>query len=252
VSKLLDVLEAVGEGNSSPLGFDTAARQGKGTPLACVGILRRGNLQLEKLVSEGCLSGVLLVGRVEDDILKALGEIPWGVWTDSVNAESLAGCREKGCDFVAARPEHLEVNTEDDIARFVAVGPDLEDRFLRTIEELPVDGVLLTLEGLRSPITVQHLMVVGAVRTMFEKHLLLEVPPGLGEGELAALRDMGVAGIAVELEGLSPRSLKGLGRKIDALAGRQAVQRKRRRSLPYIPSPGRAPFAEEEEEEGEF
>ena len=221
-------------------------------PLACVGILRGANPQLDKLVSEGYLSGVLLAGGVEDDVLKALGEIPWGVWTDAVKAESLAGCREKGCDFVVARPEHLAVSTGEEMARFVAVGPDVEDRFLRSVEELPVDGVLLTLEGLRPPVTVQHLMVVGAVRTMFEKHLLLEVPPGLGEGELAALRDLGVAGIAVELEGLSRRSLKELGRNIDAIAERGAVQRRRRRSLPYIPSPGGAPFAGGEEEEGEF
>ena len=250
MSKLLDTLDSVGQTSPEPLGFGIAARRESGTALAVVGILRKRHPGLEKLIAEDCLAAVLLVGDGHEGTIKALDNVPWGIWPDSLAQESVVACGKKGRDFLVARPQYLPAGLDDDLACFLAVEPDMDDRFLRTIEDLPVDGILLTLGGIELPVTVQHLMTVGVVRTMFEKHLLVEVPPGLREKELEALKNMGVSGIAIDVEGLSAKALRELGQRIKALPQRRAPQRARGSAVPYV-MPSRPVGVPEGDDEGE-
>jgi hypothetical protein len=247
MSKLLSLLESVGQESPTPLGFGIAARRESGIPLACVGILRKPHPRIKKLLAAGCLDGVLIAAKNVGDAADVPNETPWGIWPDKLSAE---GLKKKGCDFVAAYPPQLPVGLDDDMALFLVIEPDMDDRSLRTIEDLPVDGVILTSVGFEAPISVQHLMTVGMVRTMFEKHLLVEVPVALSGKELESLRDMGVAGIAIDLQGVSVASLRQLGQRIKELPRKRPPQGTRG-SAPYLPSQPTG-LAGEDDDEGEF
>lgn len=249
MSKLLSFLESVGQESPPPLGFGIAARRESKTPLACVGILRKPHPRMKKLLAVGCLDGVLIAAKNGGDATDVPNETPWGIWPDDLPVE---GYKEKGYDFVVAYPQQLPVGLDDDLARFLVIEPDMDDRFLRTIEDLPVDGVLLTSAGFGSPINVQHLMTIGMVRTMFEKHLLVEVSVELQGKELESLRDMGVVGIAIDLQGVSVASLRQLGQRIKELPQRRPPQGTRG-DAPYLPSrPIGLPGEDDVDEEDEF
>ncbi len=247
MSKFLSLLESVGQESPTPLGFGIAARRESRTPLACVGILRKPHPQMKKLLAVGCLDGVLIAAK-DGDAIDVPNEAPWGIWPDKLSVE---GYKEKGCDFVVAYPQQLPAGPDDDLARFLVIEPDMDDRFLRTIEDLPVDGVLLTSAGFEPPINVQHLMTIGMVRTMFEKHLLVEVSVELQGKELELLRDMGVVGIAIDLQGLSVASLRQLGQHIKELPQRRLPQGTHG-VAPYLPSRPVGVPDEDDDEEGEF
>jgi len=255
MSEFLKLLDAVGESSPAPIGFSTSSRSEKPPTLACLGILRGRHAEFKALVGEGCLTGLLVAGD-DEKIVEGAGDMPWGVWPASVDSDTVARYKERGCDFIVGSPEGLQLAAleEDDLAFFLALSAELDDRFLRAVENLPVDGVILTAGELKSPLTVGHLMTLGAVRTMFGKHILVEASPELRETELEQLRNLGIVGIAVDLEGLSAGSLKGLQERIASVPReRRPGPRDRGGPVQYVP-PYRASTVagQEQEEEGEF
>lgn len=252
MSEFLKLLDTVDESSPAPIGFGIGSRSEKPPTLACLGILRGRHPELKALVGEGCLTGLLVVGD-DEKIVEGAGDMPWGVWPASVDSDTVARYKGMGCDFLVANPEGLQLAAleEDDLAFFLALSADLDDRFLRAVENLPVDGVILTAGQLKPPLTIEHLMSLGAVRTMFGKHILVEASPELRETELEQLRNLGIVGIAVDLEGLSAESLRGLQHRIASVPReRRPGARDRGGYVQYVP-PYRAPTVSEEEQEVE-
>ena len=255
MSEFLKLLDTVSEDSPEPIGFGTTARSERPMPLACLGVLRGPHTELQTLAGEGCLSGLLVVGD-DEKIVEQVGDIAWGVWPAAVDSDTVARCKAKGCDFLVSGPEDLQLAAleEDDLAFFLALSADLDDRFLRAVDILPVDGVILTTGALRPPLTVEHLMSLAAVRTMLGKHILVEASPELRETELEQLRNLGIVGIVVDLEGVSGESLKELQHRIASLPReRRAGPRDQGGPVPYVP-PYRAStiIGEEQEVESEF
>lgn len=254
MSEFLKRLDTVAEGGSTPMGFGTANRKERFPTLACLGVVRGSHSELQSLADEGCLAGVLVVGD-DGKTIEGMGNTPWGVWPTSVDPDTVARYREKGCDFLVCSPERLQLTAleEEGLGFFLALPLDLDDRSLRAVESLPVDGVLLTTEELKPPLTVEHLMRVGAVRTMFGKHILVEASPELCQAELVQLRDVGMVGIAVDLEGISLEFLKELQQRIASLPREgRAGPRGRGPSVQYEPLYRPPTISGQEEVEGEF
>ena len=255
MSRLLGILDAVGQSHPAPLGFSVNTRKETEVPFACIGIVRKVS-QLEEMIAARCLTGIVLAGQVREDLVKTFGDTPWGAWLDdTLSAKSLKRYKELGCDFIVAHPDHFPVAIhEEEMARFIVVPPDADDRFLRAIESLPVDGVVLAPCGFEPPIMVRHLVSVGTVSTMFEKHLLVQTSFSLKGAELAALRDMGVSGMAIELDSISPDDLGELGKRIATIPEKPAPPRGRAVAVaPYMPQSRVASAPpDDEEEEDEF
>ena len=226
-------------------------------PLGCLGIVRDGKAPKAELLSKGGLDAILFAGDAPtaptDEAKKALGELPWGLWASSLEPAAAKGQREAGCDFLVVGAEGVQLAAleDEDVGYFLTVPVDLEDRLLRSIEELPVDGVFLTGTTLEPPLTLKHLMSVGVVRSMFGKYLLVEVSPKVSATELEKLRDAGVEAVVVDLKGLTA---KAMGELRDRLLGvpRQRKAKVERTAILPRALPGRpAPVEQEEEEEEE-
>ena len=187
-------------------------------------------------------------------LAKALKSVPWGVRVEGLQQEQASRYRDRGCDFLAFQPEGalLRALGDADTGYLLCVQADMDERFLRAIEDLPVDAVLLSMASLEPPLTLQHLITISSVRGSFSKYLLLEVSALLSAEELEALRDIGVDGLVVDATALSSKDLEGLKEQLFALPRRQSPGAKRPSAL--LPSSAQTMSSPSlpEEDEDEF
>ncbi len=258
MSKLLDKLEKLARGNSTPMGFARRSERDRTPGMICVGIVRapgKDGLALPPSALDAVLVADSGNAKAMDKFTQGLGELPWGVWVSAVDKDSAAAWKSKGCDFLVCSAEatQLEALGQEDMAYFLSIPADLDDRSLRVIESLPVDGVFLSTEALGLPLTLQHLILIGTLRSMFDKYMLVEVPAAIGKKELEHIRGLGVDGIAVNAAGLTPEDLQQLHQKLVEVGRSQPRRGKVERPTPLlprisIPTPV-TPQQEEEEEE---
>jgi hypothetical protein len=157
-----------------------------------------------------------------------------------------------GCDFVVfpAANTSLAIPQGDEVGKILQVEASLSEGLLRTIDELPVDAVLIAGEQAEGYfLTWHHLMLFRRFASVLTKPLLVSIPSGVTANELQALWDAGVDGVIVAVGAGQPAGgLKGLRQAIDKLVFPSSRKRgKAEALLPYI---GReTDVATEEEEE---
>ena len=261
MSKFLDRLKRISRGTTISMGFGAAGRSEKLPSLALVGTLSdpaksaKGAAVLAGIGADGAL----IQGHTDASLkklAKTLDNVPWGVRVEGLQQEQASRYKERGCDFLAFRPEGALVGAleDEDTGYLLCVQPDMDERFLRAIEDLPIDAVLLPMASAEPPLTLQHLITIGSVRGAFSKYLLLEVPGLLSTGELEALRDIGVDGLVVDATAFSSKELEGLSERLMGLPRRQSTKAKR--PSPILPisahtQSGPSP-SEQDEDEDEF
>ena len=244
MSKLLDKLDRIGRGRTTSLGFGSAGRAEKLPAMAVVGVLtdNKAFVKQAAILGEVGADAVFLdgaaPGKALTDLAKKLDSMPWGPKVGELGVDDAAGFREAGCDFLAFGPEKalLGAMEGESTGYFLCVDPDMEERFLRTIEDLSVDGVILPSSSVGLPLTVQHMMTLGVVREAFSKYLFLELPGPLSPRELEGLRDMGIDGVVVNPSVLSKEDIQDMIASLKSLPKKQ--QNRSRRPDAVLPKPG--------------
>ena len=239
MSKLLDRLEKIERGAVISMGFGASVRAEKIAPIALVAKLSgsagstQGASLLAKLGADAVLIDGLDVDRIPKRLAKALEKQPWGLNVKELKDEQAAAYREKGCDFLAFGPEEalLGAIQDDETGYVLTIQPDMEERRLRAIEDIPVDAVLLRLDSDGKPLTLQHLLTIGSVRGAFSKYLFLEIRGTLSTSELESLRDMGVNGLVIDLATHSSDDLETLKDRMTSLPRQQRAKSKGRNAI---------------------
>ena len=260
MSKLLDRLEKIGKGTVSQMGFGAAARTEKVAPMALLGRIGKAKTAATAAsLSEAGFDGAVLDGISIDDADKAfnsLSGLPWGIKLDEVTSEQVAASKEKGCDFLAFSPEKaaLEAFSDDakgdeETGRVLCISADMDERALQVIEDLPVGAVLLSLDSVKRPLTMEHLLTIGSVRGAFSKYLLVELPGDLSAAELEGLRDIGVDGIVVDAGSMSKTALKQCKDQLQGLSRRQRKPQGRSGALLPVGSSQSDDYDEDEYDE---
>jgi hypothetical protein len=229
MSKLLDRLDKIGRGASVSMGFGAAAREEKLPGIALLGKLSgavksaQAASTLAKLGVDGAIIEGMGIEEISKKLAQTLEHIPWGVSVTELKNGQVGNYRDQGCDFLAFGPKGalLEALEEDDTGYILSIDPDMDERYLRTIEDLPVDAVLLSMKSVEPPLTVQDLITISSVRGNFSKYLLLEVTGGFSANELEGLRGIGVDALVVEATTLSAKKLQELRDALLALPKRQ-------------------------------
>ena len=263
MSKFLDRLDRINRGTPTSLGFGLGTRPEKVPSMALLGTLTdpkksaKGASTLAKIGADGALiDGTDMEGKLEE-LAQTLDKVPWGIRVHDLSGEQAVKYREKGCDFLAFQPEAAPLGAlgDEDTGYLLCIQPDMDEQSLRAIEDLPIDAVLLPLKSVEPPLTLQHLITIGVVRSAFTKYLLVEITGALTAEELDGLKDIGVDGLVVDPNTLSVEELEGLRERLLALPKRH--RNKPRYSpgamlprMAYDPSGG--PSREAEEEEDEF
>ncbi len=153
---------------------------------------------------------------------EALSGLPWGVRATALSSQDAQAYRDSGCDLMAFQLHGTAlgaVNSEDS-ARVLCVDPDTPAEDLRDINALPVDAVLVPLEGASDEWTLEDLSRVAKVSGRMGKYVLAEISQAPDVEALKALRGAGVIGLVLDIS-----------------AGKQAIKNLRS-ALMDMPRPG--------------
>jgi len=259
VSKLIDRLVQTAETVSLPMGFrviQPAPAKPKMTLIA--GIEPADDIaQLAGYVSSVDAVIITLTGtgqKTVADIARALPDTVWGLWQEEKSRQPVTSSIEAGADFFI-----MPLDSEPDLpgieksGKILLVESSLSEGLIRTINELPVDAVLLADgEGEKSAVTWHQLMLCQRFADLLSKPLLFTVPASVSRAELKALWDTGVDGVVIPVKtSKQAEKLKGLRQIIDKSDFTIRPRKKVAALLPHISEETTAaiPDVEEEEEE---
>ena len=259
MSKLTDMLEKAGTQRPAPMGFGPASRQQTQIPqIVLVGQTTSTRLPSKAKVAKVEVDAFLVSLETEDDatldsVAGSLEQRVWGVRLGDMTVALADRLREKGCDFIVFEAENTEaaVLTEEETGKIITVGPDVGEETARAIGEMPFDGALFSLEKGILPLTVRKLIDIQLVRGLVDKPFIMEAPAGLGREELEALRNVGIAGLLMDLS--SPSAIAETRRAIEDLPSSRPRPGQREALVPVMsserPAQGQDPGEEDDDTE---
>ncbi len=236
MSKLIERLEKVDAAATPPLGFGASRTQAKPASMLLIALAgAEPSDAAQKLQADLCILSAPSVGEAEVKAAKnALGDVLWGAWPDVLSRESLDGLKEQGGDFFifSETDTPAEALAEEELGRLIAIPSDFPEELGRSLEELPVDAVLLTGLEDAAPLSVKNLMQVRSIRDLISKPLLLLRSRPLSQGELTVLQDTGVQAIVLDSRPMATEDALQLKEAIDTLPPRKT---KRDQPAPIVP-----------------
>ena len=110
----------------------------------------------------------------------------------------------------------------------------IDDGLIGTIDQLPIDAILLDFRGEGGNITVSNLMDCRRFTGSTRKPLLAAIETKVDEKELQALWEVGVNGVVVDIEKESQSEIKRLYQAIGTLSRTQRKSKGQRVILPRL------------------
>jgi hypothetical protein len=177
----------------------------------------------------------LLLKRAQEQIVASLGEVTWGASLDeATDPDYIGALKGMGCDFLVfdAAKTPLALLREEDMGKIVEIEPSLADGLVRAIEQLPIDAVLT---GGDPSLSVHRLMLCQHLANLVRKPLVALAPLDMSKEDIEGLREAGMAGVVVKVEGDAREGLFRLRQIIDALPpSRRGRREKAEALLPYL------------------
>lgn len=259
MSKLIDRLIQTTETVSSPMGFmATKAAPSKPKMALIARVEPAENMaQLADYVSSADAAIIARIGTEKDavkDIGRSLHDTVWGLWLEEKSRPQIKAPVSAGADFIIL-PLNLEFGLPDieKMGKILLVESSLGEGLIRTINELPVDAVLLADDEEKPAITWHHLMLCQRFSDLLFKPLLLTVPTSVDSDELKALWKAGVDGVVISVKTVKQAErLKELRQIINQSEFTARPRKKVAALLPHIrEETSTVPTDAEEEEEEE-
>ncbi len=172
----------------------------------------------------------------------------WGMWLSKGDIEEAEKSIKSGTDFIIL-PANGEVLPPDKkIAKILQIESSITDVLLRTVNELPLDAVLLSEDkGNGLSFTWKRLMLIQRFSSLLNKPLLIEVLPNVTDTELQQIWEAGVNGVIVTVDTEQSEAVsQNLRHIIDKLSF--PSRRKKEKSLAILP---RVESKQEEPEEAD-
>jgi hypothetical protein len=257
MSKFADKLKHISQAAPQPMGFGRRQEAEARPEMLLVAKLAGGGASKLAGLVAGADAGLVDISESGGDdkmlrkCVRAVPDIPWGGWLKGERRPGGGELECPDCDFVvlpAAQTPVGILENATEVGRILEVSASLNAGILRTINDLPVDGVLITFEDEGSPaLTWQRLMTLQHFADLLAKPLLTEVPPEVSAGELKMLWEAGVDGVIVEVGTGRPGSqLKRLREAISELPSPSSGRRGKVKAL--LPKTGQETTVAAEEE----
>ena len=244
MSKFMERLQQVFQPPPQSMGFKTAKAEQKRPKIQLVVNVAGGKSKSPAKELEEADALVLPASGVGVD------KTIWGMWLSRGNAEEVEKSIKSGADFIIL-PADGEVLTPDKkIGKILQIEASITDVLLRTINELPLDAVLLSEDkesGL--PFTWKRLMLIQRFSSLLNKPLLIEVLPSVTDIELQQIWEAGVSGVVVTVDTEQSEAIApNIRNIIDKLSF--PSRRKKEKSLAILPRVESKP-EEPEEDDGD-
>ncbi len=261
MSKLIDRLVQTSETVSLPMGFRTIQRVPAKPKMTLIARIEAtaDTMQLADYCSSvdaAIIATASISQKTATEISRALPDTTWGLWLEGKNRQPLNTLVNAGADFfimpLDSEPDLVDIETT---GKILLVESSLSEGLIRTINELPINAVLLADgEGEKSAVTWHQLMLCQRFADLLSKPLLLTVPESVSSAELKALWDTGVDGIVITVKTVKQaEKLKELRQATDKLDFTARPRKKVAVLLPHTREVTTAttPDVEEEDEEEE-
>jgi len=256
MSLFIDLLKQLSQVESQPMGFRKEKVYVK-PRLLLIARIGRGGGDIQAGHLNGADAGILTIKQGSDlKKFKTVGDsaknIPWGIWIESSGDMSTKYLVEAGCDFIAFPAETpVEATGDGRFGKVLLVEASLEAGLLKTIEELPVDAVIITGEQVAGEtLNWHHLMLFKRFVYILNRPLLVPVSSAVTSDGLQTIWELGASGVVVDVTaGQSVDEFKRLSKLIGQLTPPSNRGRKKMRAI--IPGFREevAPIADEEDED---
>jgi hypothetical protein len=251
MGKLTDLLKRAGRTEPEPMGFGSAARQSHPTVL----LVAIAGDHWARAASEAIDAGadaLLLAGRPSDkdveEAVAAAKDHACGLLSPDATAEQLQRLREAGLDFAVIGPgAPAAAIAEEKLTLAFHLHDDLTDVQLRTLDSMPFDAIYVERDA--APVTIMRLVELRRIAALVRKPLLFQIAPDSTQADVVALRDAGIALVAVDMkERSTAEAIRKLREMIDGLPRRRVRREDRLRVA--LPRAAAESADEEEEEDG--
>lgn len=166
--------------------------------------------------------------------------VPFGYRLGHIEEKDVKRLEKAGCDFVVfpAVDTSFAILQSCKMGRILEIEPSIDDRLLQSVNNLPLDAVLVANDEKKHILTWRHLMLYQHFATLLKKSLLVPVPSSLTEKELQLLWKSGVTCVVMNVgERLPVGGLMKLRKMIDKTNfSLKRTQGRMKPSIPYINS----------------
>ena len=241
MSQLIKKLRQVSESTAPSLGFKTAAAS-SARPMLLIAVVSEGDLSGLAGITEAKVDAVMVLSQdLKKDIetfktmAKDLGDIPWGIQPESIAGEDIKELIEAGGDFVTfAASKAPAALLEEETGKVIRLSLPLDDGLIKTIDQMPIDTILLDLRGEGGTLTVSHLIECQRLSLSTRKPVMTAVDLKLDNRDLQALWEAGINGVAVEAKTELKPELLRLHQAIEAISKTPRKSGERRTMLPRL------------------
>lgn len=251
MSKIVDKLQSLSKSLASPIGFHPSVESKSSAMLLIAGLSGAEGKEAKIVADVNADAGLVLAQgfstKTVKQMVEAVGDIPLGVFVKEISGEKLNELLVLGCDFVVFDIKvPAMVLHEEKIGKFLVIEPSLDWGFVRAINSLDVDGVLIGNGGENSFLAVEHLLIYRRFVELLEKPVMIILSSLVSGSELGSLWQAGVDGIVVP-PGQPTKVLAELRKMINDLP--RGARGRRGKVAVMLPGPGGVVATEESEEE---
>lgn len=242
MSRFIEILNRSSQATAQPIGFRTAQAAQPRHQIRLVAAVTKVATDSIADYATGADAGLLRVSKTGSSAsalkktIPTTPDIPWGFWIGETSQEELKKAIKSGCDFVVIPAgAALVVPPDDSVGIIIQIDTSITEGPLRTLNELPIDAVLVTLQSEKDKhITWHELMLLQRFGDIVTKPLLALIPSGTGADELQLLQDAGIGGVVVETGPEQPSGeITRLRQTIDGL--KPPTTRKRQKMDALLP-----------------
>ncbi len=240
MSKLIDRLNRVTHSAPQSIGFRTS--RAEVAPVMQLIVRVVGDVVPSSRRLKGADAVVVTVTAITSGtvrlkkLTKKTPDIVWGASLEAKSRDNLEKTVKLGADFVLfpAAGTPVSVPPEDGAAVILEIEASTSDTVLVTVNDAPVDAVLVRDEERNDePLTWAGMLRLQRVAKLLNLPLLVAVPATVAAGELRVLSEAGITGIVVDIGGEAANDLvAGLRRMINGIP---APVRKHRRAEAMVP-----------------
>ncbi|MFH1087258.1 MAG: hypothetical protein V1737_01565 [Chloroflexota bacterium] len=180
---------------------------------------------------------------------EAAGDVPIGAGLgpgDSSDSEKVATLISGGCDFIffdatTSLEFFSSAASAEELGRFITIDSQFPASLIPTLDDLPVDGVVI--QATKAGVDISYLLLCQLVCRLVDRPLIASVPVTDQGAELRYLWDAGIDAVVTTLD--SADRLKQL-REVSKSLGK--AKRHETKKTPIVPHLAGEVYADEEEE----
>ncbi|MFC1923936.1 hypothetical protein ACFLT3_00725 [Chloroflexota bacterium] len=239
MSRFIKKLRQISENAAPPLGFKKTVTSPR-RQMMLIASLPQDNVGLATQLTTTEVDSVLVhhqdlgkESKTSQQMAGSTGDIPWGAWLDEVAEEDVDKIQEAGGDFIIFVASKTPASLlEEEIGKVIKIDLSSDGDTLETIDQLPIDGILLDLTAEGENLTISQLMDCQWLSGSINKPLLVVIQQESTEKEIRALWEVGVCGVVVKAK--EKAELVKLCHAIEALPSARRKPGEKRAVLPRI------------------